>query len=78
MTAVTTYNLTLTVSDGVNSASQIIEIIVNNRAPGQIFTDIVVTETFTATMLPDVFNDVDGEIVAWNWEFEETVNPDGV
>ena len=40
LTAVTTYN-TLTVSDGVNSASEIIEIIVNNRAPGQIFTDIV-------------------------------------
>ena len=35
LTAVTSYNLTLTVSDGVNSASETIEIIVNNRAPGR-------------------------------------------
>ena len=77
LTAVTSYNLTLTVSDGVNSASETIEIIVNNRAPGQIFTNTVVTETFTATMLPDVFEDVDGEIVGWNWVFEEAVNLDG-
>ena len=61
----------------MNSASETIEIIVNNRAPGQVFNEMVVTETFTATMLPDVFEDVDGEIVAWNWAFEEAVNLDG-
>ena len=77
LTAVTTYNLTLTVSDGVNSASETIEIIVNNRAPGQIFSDMVITETFTGVMLPDVFEDIDGEIVSWNWGFSEGVNLDG-
>ena len=77
LTALTIYNLTLTVSDGVNSASTSIEIIVNNRAPGQIFSDVVVTETFTATMLPDIFDDTDGELVGWNWEFDEGVNLDG-
>ena len=77
LTAVTSYTLTLTVEDGVNSASKSIEIIVNNRAPGQIFTKMIVTETFTPTMLPDIFEDVDGEVVAWNWAFEEAVNLDG-
>ena len=77
LTAVTVYNLTLTVSDGVNVASKVIEIIVNNRAPGQIFSDTIITETFTATMLPDVFDDVDGELVGWNWDFTEGVNLDG-
>ncbi|MFL2968274.1 MAG: PKD domain-containing protein [Candidatus Poseidoniaceae archaeon] len=77
LTAVTVYNLTLTVSDGINSASLVLEIIVNNRAPGQIFSDVIITETFTATMLPDVFDDVDGELVAWSWQFDEGVNIDG-
>ncbi len=77
LTAVTTYNLTLTVSDGVNSASTSIEIIVNNRAPGQIYSDLIFTETFTPTMFPTIFSDVDGEIVGWNWEFDEGVNLDG-
>ena len=77
LTAVTIYNLTLTVNDGVNSASTSIEIIVNNRAPGQIFSDMVITETFTATMIPEIFDDVDGELVGWNWEFDEGVNLDG-
>ena len=77
LTAVTVYNLTLTVNDGVNTASKIIEIIVNNRAPGQIFSDLIITETLTATLMPDVFEDVDGEIVGWTWAFEEGVNLDG-
>ncbi len=77
LTAVTIYNLTLTVNDGVNTASTSIEIIVNNRAPGQIFSDTVITETFTATMIPDIFDDVDGDLVGWNWDFDEGVNLDG-
>ena len=77
LTAVTVYNLTLTVSDGVNIASTAIDIIVNNRVPGQIFSETIITETFTSTMLPDVFDDVDGEIVGWNWDFTEGVNLDG-
>ena len=77
LTAQTSYNLTLIVSDGVNTAAETIEIIVNNRAPGQIFSDVIITETFTATMLPDVFEDEDGELLSWNWEFDEGVNLDG-
>ena len=77
LTAVTVYNLTLTVNDGVNSASKIIEIIVNNRAPGQIFSDLIITDTLTSTLMPNVFEDVDGEIVGWTWEFAEGVNLDG-
>lgn len=77
LTAVTVYSLTLTISDGVNSASKVIEIIVNNRAPGQVFSDLIITETFTAIMLPDVFEDVDGELVSWTWEFNEGVNLGG-
>ncbi len=77
VTAVTVYTLTLTIGDGVNSATKVIEIIVNNRAPGQIFDGLIVTETFTTTMMPDVFDDVDGQLVGWNWEFDEGVNLDG-
>ncbi|MFL2961436.1 MAG: PKD domain-containing protein [Candidatus Poseidoniaceae archaeon] len=77
LTAVTTYNLTLTVGDGVNTASKIIQIFVNNRAPGQINSDVIITETFTSTMLPDVFEDEDGVLVSWNWDFDEGVNLDG-
>jgi PKD repeat protein len=77
LTAVTSYNLTLTVDDGVNSASKVIQIFVNNRAPGQINSDVIITETFTPTMLPDVFEDEDGELVQWNWDFDEGVNLDG-
>ena len=77
LSAVTTYNLTLTVSDGVNTASTTIEIIVNNRAPGQIYSELIFTETFTPTMFPQIFSDVDGELVAWVWEFDEGVNLDG-
>ncbi|MBT7244956.1 MAG: PKD domain-containing protein, partial [Euryarchaeota archaeon] len=77
LTAVTTYNLTLTVDDGVNTASKIIQVFVNNRAPGQINSDVIITETFTATMLPNVFEDEDGVLVEWNWNFDEGVNLDG-
>ena len=28
-------------------------------------------------MLPDVFEDEDGELVQWNWDFDEGVNLDG-
>ena len=75
--AVTTYQLSLTVSDGVNSATKVVDIIVNNREPGQIFSDTLSTETLTPIILPDIFEDVDGDLVNWIWEFEEGVNLDG-
>ena len=77
LTAVTVYNLTLSVGDGVNSASKVIQIIVNNRAPGQIFSDLIITDTFTSKLMPDMFDDIDGQIVNWEWEFDEGVNIGG-
>ena len=76
-TAVTVYQLSLTVSDGVNSATKVIDVFINNRAPGQIFTNTLSTDTLTPLILPDVFEDTDGEIISWVWEFDEGVNLDG-
>ncbi|MDP6869223.1 MAG: PKD domain-containing protein [Candidatus Poseidoniaceae archaeon] len=73
----TSYNLTLWISDGVNTVSKVIEIIVRNRAPGQIFNDMLTIETYTPLSLPDVFEDVDGDVVSWTWAFEEGVNLEG-
>ena len=73
----TTYDLTLYVNDSVNIANKTIKVHLNNRNPGQIFNDLIVTDTYTATMMPDVFEDEDGQIVAWQWDFSEGVNLDG-
>ena len=77
LAAVNYYNLTLTVSDGVNSGVMVLQIILNNRIPEQIFTRNLNIETFTPLLMPDIFEDPDGEIVSWVWEFEEGVNLDG-
>ena len=71
------YNLTLTVSDGVNTGIKEITVIVNNRIPFQIFSDNLSTFTYTAIVMPDVFADDDGTIVAYTWNFPEGVNLDG-
>tara|TARA_B100000459_G_scaffold46969_1_gene24541 strand:- start:554 stop:4732 length:4179 start_codon:yes stop_codon:yes gene_type:complete len=73
-----TYNLTLTVSDGVNVGSKTIQIIVNNRLPYQIFSDILTTYTYTPLPMPDVFTDDDGENFTLDWNFEGGVNLDGI
>ena len=73
----TSYTLTLTVNDGVNNGTKSIQIHVNNRVPEQIFNDLIVTDTFTPVMLPDVFEDPDGEIISWNWQFYDGVNLEG-
>ena len=56
-----TYILTLTVSDGINIGQKTIEIVVNNRLPYQIFSDVLTTYTYTPLLMPDVFTDDDGE-----------------
>ena len=69
----TSYTLTLSVSDGVNVGQKVIMVHVNNRVPVQVFSDLIVTETYTPVMLPDVFEDNDGTIVSWSWNFDEAV-----
>ena len=77
LTATTIYNMSLTVSDGVNSNTLVIQVILNNRLPIQTFNSQLNIETFTPLRMPDVFEDPDGEIVSWSWEFEQGVNLDG-
>ena len=72
-----TYNLTLTVSDGINLGVKNILVHVNNRVPYQIFSDILSTDTYTSILMPDVFKDSDGSIVSYSWFFPEGVNLDG-
>lgn len=67
------FNLTLTVSDGINDGVKIIQVHINNRVPVQIFAETMTTMTYTSLVLPDVFVDDDGEILTYDWSF-----PDGV
>ena len=76
-TANTTYELNLSVSDGVNIGFKSILVHVNNRIPVQVFSDVITTETYTPVLMPDIFSDTDGTIVAWSWQFAEAVNLDG-
>ena len=46
-----TYSLTLTVSDGVNIGQKVIEIVVNNRLPCQIFSDELTVPTRRSSCL---------------------------
>ena len=71
------YNLTLTVFDGVNTGIKEIIVNVNNRIPIQIFSDNLSTYTYTALVMPDVFTDDDGSIIAYAWSFPSGVNLDG-
>ena len=72
-----TYNLTLTVSDGINIGVKNILVHVNNRVPFQIFSENLSTSTYTAIVMPDVFKDSDGSIVSYAWFFPQGVNLDG-
>ncbi len=72
-----TYNLTLTVSDGINIGVKVIIVHVNNRVPFQIFSENMSTFTYTAIVMPDVFKDSDGSIVSYSWKFFGGVNLDG-
>ncbi|MBL6743316.1 MAG: PKD domain-containing protein [Candidatus Poseidonia sp.] len=65
-----TYNLTLTVSDGYNTGQKIIQVHVNNRLPVQIYAELMTTMTYTSLVMPDVFEDDDGEIVNYAWTFD--------
>tara|TARA_B100001093_G_scaffold169000_1_gene161674 strand:+ start:6518 stop:10720 length:4203 start_codon:yes stop_codon:yes gene_type:complete len=72
-----TYTLTLTVSDGINSGVKSILVHVNNRVPYQIFSDNLSTFTYTSVVMPDVFSDADGTVVAYAWFFPDGVNLEG-
>ena len=74
LSATTYYNMTLTVSDGINSGVMFLEIILNNRLPEVTFNGKLNIETYTPLRMPDVFEDPDGEIVSWMWDFNEGVN----
>ena len=67
----TTYNLTLEVSDGYNVGQKTILVNVNNRVPVQIFSETLTTQTYTTLVMPDVFIDQDGELVAYDWTFTD-------
>ena len=73
-----TYNLTLTVSDGINIAVKNILVQVNNRLPVQVFNDVLETTTYAPLQVPVIFDDIDGEIEAWSWSFPGGVNLDGI
>ena len=68
-----TFNLTLSVSDGINTGSKTILVHVNNGVPVQIYAETMTTMTYTSLVLPDVFIDDDGVLVSHDWTF-----PDGV
>jgi len=72
-----TYSLNLSVFDGINTGNLEIPIHVNNRLPVQIFSDELEVYTYFPLRMPDVFEDDDGEIVSWDWQFSGTVNLDG-
>ena len=72
-----TFNLTLTIFDGINSGQKSILVYVNNRVPYQIFSDNLTTYTYNSILMPDVFTDDDGSIVQYEWSFPEGVNLGG-
>jgi len=72
-----TFNLTLSIFDGMNTGQKSIQVYVNNRVPYQIFSENLTTYTFTSIMMPDVFADEDGVIIQYDWTFPEGVNLGG-
>lgn len=72
-----TFNLTLSVSDGINIGLKSILVHVNNRVPVQIWSENMTTYTYTPLVMPDVFKDYDGQIVTYAWSFPEGVNLNG-
>ena len=76
-TNMTTYLLNLTVFDGINYGYQDLMVHVQNRPPSPLNKGVLYTYTYTPLTLPDYFEDLDGEIVSWDWQFFEPVNLDG-
>ena len=68
-----TYTLVLNVSDGINTGTKEVLVTINNRIPVQVFSDNLVTQTYTSLVMPDVFEDTDGELVAYEWLFADGV-----
>ena len=76
-TNLTTYVLNLSVSDGNNVGYKELLIHIQNRPPELLYISNLTTLTYTPFTLIDTFNDIDGEIIAWEWIFAEPVNLDG-
>ena len=74
----TVYTLALTVNDGIHRVTVDYLVTVMNRAPSVILSQPLQTFTLTPMILPDVFEDVDGAIVSWAWDFETGEAGDGV
>ena len=74
----TVYTLALTVDDGIHRVTSDYLITVMNRPPSVILSQPLQTFTLTPLILPDVFEDVDGAIVSWTWDFETGQEGDGV
>jgi len=68
-----TYDLILTVFDGNNNGTKIIKVNINNRLPVQIYSETMMTMTYTNLVMPDVFIDDDGTIEAYDWTFTDGV-----
>ena len=64
-----TFDLMLTVFDGVNTGVLNLTVVVNNRLPVQIEAGPIRTVTQTPTVMPLVFEDLDGSITTWSWSF---------
>ncbi|MAI57403.1 MAG: hypothetical protein CML56_00185 [Rhodobacteraceae bacterium] len=73
----TIYSMSLQVSDGKQSASEDIQVRVLNRVPSKIFDENLTGYAITPIRMPDVFEDDDGIIVEYRWNFPEGVNLDG-
>ncbi len=74
----TVYTLTLTVDDGIHRVASEYLITILNRPPSVILNQPLQTFTLTPMIMPDVFEDIDGAIVSWSWEFETGDQGDGV
>jgi PKD repeat protein len=73
-TNVTAYVLNLSVSDGTNVGYKELLIYIQNRPPELVYTGDLTTLTYTPLTMADTFDDVDGQIIAWEWVFSEPVN----
>jgi len=71
------YSMSLGVSDGEQYSEISISVRVMNRVPLKVFSGELSTYTLTPLQMPEIFSDSDGEIVSYNWIFDEGVNLDG-
>ena len=76
-TNLTTYLLNLTVFDGINYGYQDLMVQFKIASTFSSKQGYIVHIPTHHHILPDYFEDLDGEIVSWDWQFFEPVNLDG-